>query len=309
MSCWTRRPRSISITRRTSIDFSRDFFYLGANNTTSPVPLIVQQLPEDGTPFELAAMDYHERGTHPTDLPDGSPGEFLTNGGAAPPGCPLREPGAQPLERTAPAASTSRAPSRPPRSSTSSAKNFRDPGGAKQTFPYKAADIQLDVVFNKKGWHYPQQRIASLWEDVADVLAGRRRPEPLFFRANSGSLVEYWLTNLLPGYYELDDFQVRTPTDIVGQHIHLVKFDVTSSDGAANGFNYQDGSYGPDEVTSRIAAINAGGGIYAFDLSRAERPDAASDADFRARRPRWSIVDSAPRRPCSSGTPTSSSAR
>ena len=24
---------------------------------------------------------------------------------------------------------------------------------------YKAADIQLDVVFNKKGWHFPQQRM------------------------------------------------------------------------------------------------------------------------------------------------------
>ena len=96
---------------------------------------------------------------------------------------------------------------------------------------------------------------------MSDVLSGRRTPEPLFFRANSGELVEYWLTNLLPGYYELDDFQVRTPTDIVGQHIHLVKFDVTSSDGAANGFNYQDGSYGPDEVRNRIAraSITAGG--------------------------------------------------
>ena len=31
-----------------------------------------------------------------------------------------------------------------------------------------------------------------------------------------------------PNDYELDDFQVRTPTDIIGQHIHLVKFDVTS---------------------------------------------------------------------------------
>jgi len=40
----------------------------------------------------------------------------------------------------------------------------------------------------------------------------------------------------------LDDFQVRTPTDVLGQHIHLVKFDVTSSDGSANGWNYEDGS-------------------------------------------------------------------
>ncbi len=65
----------------------------------------------------------------------------------------------------------------------------------------------------------------------------------------------------MPNVYELDDFQVRTPTDILGQHIHLVKFDVTSSDGATNGFNYEDGTFAPNEVTERIAAINSGGGL------------------------------------------------
>ncbi len=63
----------------------------------------------------------------------------------------------------------------------------------------------------------------------------------------------------------MDDFQVRTPTDVLGQHIHLVKFDVTSSDGAGNGFNYEDGTFSPQEVRERIAAIMAKGGIYQFD--------------------------------------------
>ena len=68
----------------------------------------------------------------------------------------------------------------------------------------------------------------ALWEDVADFLDGTRAPEPLFFRAHSNDCIEYHHTNLVPQDYELDDFQVRTPTDIIGQHIHLVKFDVTS---------------------------------------------------------------------------------
>ena len=72
-------------------------------------------------------------------------------------------------------------------------------------------------------------------------------------------------TNLVPNYYQLDDFQVRTPTDIIGQHIHLVKFDVTSSDGAGNGFNYEDGTFAPGEVQEIITAINAGGGLQAFN--------------------------------------------
>jgi hypothetical protein len=58
---------------------------------------------------------------------------------------------------------------------------------------------------------------------------------------------------------------VRTPTDIVGQHIHLVKFDVTASDGAGNGFNYEDGTFAPDEVQERIDSINARGGLFALD--------------------------------------------
>ena len=145
--------------------------------------------------------------------------------------------------------------------------------GTKRT--YKGANIQLDVVFNKKGWHYPQQRIISLWGDVNANMEGIKPPEPFFMRTESANqFIEYWHTNLVPEYYELDDFQVRNPTDIIGQHIHLVKFDVTSSDGAANGFNYQDGTLAPDLVRDRIDAINNGGKRYTYKYQ-----DGASIAD------------------------------
>ena len=117
-------------------------------------------------------------------------------------------------------------------------------------------------MFSKRGWHFPQQRILTLWDDVQGHARRHRPPEPFFFRANSGDVIEYWQTNLVPSDYELDDFQVRTPTDVIGQHIHLVKFDVTSSDGGANGFNYEDGTFSPDEVRDRITAITASGGIF-----------------------------------------------
>jgi manganese oxidase len=248
--------------KETSFDFSRDN-YLDQNGDPNG-KLLAQQLPEDGTPTERVAMRFHHTALHPTDLPDGSMGEFRTNGGVARAGAPYADPAINAWNEYL------RRRSREGKASDAEQtflrrEDLRDPGGSKRTVQYKSADIQLDVVFNKKGWHYPQQRISSLWGDVSDVLSGKRKPQPLIARANSGDLVEYWLTNLLPGYYEVDDFQVRTPTDIVGQHIHLVKFDVTSSDGAANGFNYQDGSYGPDEVTNRIKAINNSGGLFAFD--------------------------------------------
>jgi hypothetical protein len=62
--------------------------------------------------------------------------------------------------------------------------------------------------------------------------------------------------NLVPHEFELDDFQVRTPTDIIGQHIHLPKWDLTTGDGAANGWNYEDGTLAPGIVRERIHAIN-----------------------------------------------------
>ena len=61
---------------------------------------------------------------------------------------------------------------------------------------------------------------------------------------------------LVPNFYNVDDFQIFTPTDIIGQHIHLVKFDVTSSDGSGNGWNYEDGTHSPGAIRERIHAIN-----------------------------------------------------
>ncbi len=208
-------------------------------------------LDEAGTDVEKIAMKYHATRTHDTFLPDGSPATgasgFVLNGRPPISGAPFADPAVQ-LDGT-PVCPDNKPPC---------------------LKRYKAADIQLDVVFNKKGQHYPQARMTTLWGDVDDTLAGKRAPEPFFFRANSTQVIEYWLANLVPNYYELDDFQVRTPTDILGQHIHLVKFDVTSSDGAANGFNYEDGTLSPQEVQRGHRDINKGGGLFtSFDLNAA----------------------------------------
>ncbi len=64
--------------------------------------------------------------------------------------------------------------------------------------------------------------------DVAATQSGARPPEPFFFRAESGECINFYPTNLIPSHLEADDFQIYTPTDTIGQHIHLVKFDVTA---------------------------------------------------------------------------------
>ena len=119
---------------------------------------------------------------------------------------------------------------------------------------YKGANIQLNIKLNKAAWHFPQSRISALWGDVKPTLDGTKAPEPLFFRANTNDCITFHHTNLVPRVYVQDDFQVRTPTDTMGQHIHLVKFDVLASDGAANGFNYEDGTFAVRKKSSSAFA-------------------------------------------------------
>jgi len=183
-------------------------------------------IPEAGSTAEQAEMAYHEVRLHPSFKPDGTPANFILNGLPRKPGAPFADPC---ISDTGTAIGTPRT--------------------------YKAAAFQFDMKLNKAGWHFPQARILALWSDVIATQNGQKPPEPFFFRANTNDCITYYHTNLAPGVYVQDDFQVRTPTDIIGQHIHLVKFDVTSSDGSGNGFNYEDGTFSPDEVRERIIAI------------------------------------------------------
>ena len=131
---------------------------------------------------------------------------------------------------------------------------------------YEGSAVQVDLITNTAGWHDPQGRINVLTEKShhykdPEGTKGKgisptssAREEPFFFRALSGECIEFRHTNELPKDLERDDFQVKTPTDTIGQHIHLVKFDVTSSDGSGNGFNYEDGTFAADELAARICA-------------------------------------------------------
>lgn len=212
----------------TRLDFSKEL-----------VTATAQALPEIGTATEIAAMAFHAKRTTASYTPSGVAANFITNGRPPAPGAPFADPCVNDAGQAA---------------------------GVPRI--YKAANIQLDLKLNKAGWHFPQSRILALWEDVKPTLAGTRPPEPLFFRGNTNDCITYFHTNLVPGNYEQDDFQIRTPTDIMGQHIHLVKFDVLASDGAGNGWNYEDGTFSPDEVIERIHAINAAGGFLAVGAKR-----------------------------------------
>jgi hypothetical protein len=231
----------------TRVDFNKEMLNAAA-----------EQVPEDGTQVEKAAMAYHAVRRHNTfiaPLMVSEPlraGKFVTNGKPPVRGAPFAQPCVDDKGEFLQAGVTPFFVGQKPTSP--SVVQF----GAANPRVYKGANIQLDVVFNKVGSHFNQERIITLWDDVGPTLAGTRPPEPFVMRGNVLDCMEYHHTNLVPNFYELDDFQVRTPTDIIGQHIHMIKFDVTSADGAANGWNYEDGTFSPDEVRERIEAFRAG---------------------------------------------------
>jgi hypothetical protein len=225
----------------------------------------IRKLPLDGTPEEKTAMEFHEgigpgavpidrskfgvpEKGYPTCKADGTcdaPGNrvlFRVNGYPPKPGAPFADPCPQRFYVG------------------KRGDNPDDPAKWAIMGPerrYRATYLQFDMPVNKHGWHDPQARLITLEQDAKATLDHTRPAEPFFFRANSGECIVFEATNLIPSNLNLDDFQVFTPTDTIGQHIHLVKFDVTASDGSGNGWNYEDGTFSPDELRERIIANNA----------------------------------------------------
>jgi len=216
----------------------------------------IRVLPLAGTFLEDVAMRFHARNdplggteldkhSYPTITPEGVPARYMVNGLPSQPGAPFADPC-------------------PPQNGIGApwwAEEFGLESKTTQVRTYDVSAIQLDLLVSSTGWHDPQARINVLDSDVALFEGpGAKEAEPFFFRANSGECVVFNHTNRTPKELDVDDFQVKTPTDTIGQHIHLVKFDVTASDGSGNGWNYEDGTFSKDAVEERIQASSAPGG-------------------------------------------------
>ncbi|MBB1498547.1 hypothetical protein [Paracoccus sp. MC1862] len=247
----------------------------------APLPLALSQ--PDGNEVTLdtgtgASGSYPTRAapypTRAAPYPASAPGPgpvaspvFAVNGSPPRPGAPFADPcGIPPAEAIGPSRTDPLAGG--PYAPDPDLTGFRR---------YEVSAVQLDMIVNTAGWHDPQARINVLSARSPVYKQGRGRisprisdsEEPFFFRALSGECIEFRHTNELPRTLELDDFQVRTPTDTIGQHIHLVKFDVTSSDGSGNGWNYEDGTFAADEIAHRRCATTApGGGVEGGALTR-----------------------------------------
>jgi hypothetical protein len=232
--------------------------------------------PETGTPVEKVAMAFHAQRLHLSSANNlngvATTGDFVANGAPPVPGGPFQDPCIDDAGNALNAGVLGSffdgnlvTPGSPESLTTKLRSNF----SSDNPRTYAITNLQIDAVFNKVGYHYPQERIIAIWGDVADLIAKRKPPEPLVMRFASGDCGKILHSNLVPNEFALDDFQVRTPTDIIGQHIHLPKWDLTTNDGAANGWNYEDGSLSPGTVRERIAAINL------FNAEAGHAPDLA----------------------------------
>lgn len=216
----------------------------------------IKVLPDNGTFLEDVAMRYHakndpagttalEKHSYPTITPEGVSTRYMVNGLPPQPGAPFADPC-------------------PPQDGVGApwwSEEFGLESVTTQLRTYDVSAIQLDMLVSSTGWHDPQARINVLDGDVGLYEgAGAKEADPFFFRANSGECIVFNHTNRTPKELEVDDFQVKTPTDIIGQHIHLVKFDVTSSDGSGNGWNYEDGTFARGAVVERINASSSAAG-------------------------------------------------
>jgi hypothetical protein len=232
--------------------------------------------PEEGTDLEQVAMAFHAERCHDTSRSDGAGtpancvddpttadvrpelGGFITNGALPVPGAPYQEPCID--DRGALLSGEDGwffgGDLAPIWDTDAMTVRGASPHSANDPRYYKAANVQFDAVFNKQGYHFPQERIITLWQDVVPTIKQERPPEPFVMRMNTFDCTQYVHSNVVPKVYELDDYQVRTPTDIIGQHIHLPKWDLTSADGSANGWNYEDGTLSPQAVVEMIEAIN-----------------------------------------------------
>jgi manganese oxidase len=243
----------VAVTTTTRLDFSKE---LKKSD--------VVYYPEEGTDLERVAMQFHSQRCIPTFTPDGTQatcvadpvkgqvGGFIVNGSKPVVGAPYHNPCIDDAGTVLKAGAVGRFFSGEP-----DGMNVRGASLFNSDSPriYKGTNMQFDAVLNKVGYHYPQQRIVALWQDVKDIITKAKAPEPLVMRLNTFDCAVYHHSNLVPEFYEIDDYQVRTPTDIIGQHIHLPKWDLTTTDGAANGWNYEDGTIGPRTIRERIHAI------------------------------------------------------
>ena len=188
------------------------------------------QLPEGGTPSEKRAMKFFARRGTPASRREGQPAPFSVNG---------LPRGPQPARRSPIPPSSTAGPSAPPSASTRAATSSSTSCSTRRAGTSRSSASR--AVGRRAGPASParsrpsRSSSAPTSDDVRRVLA--HQPGARLLRARR-----------LPGAHADRHPRPAHPPGEVRR---------APSDGAANGFNYEDGTFSPKEVRERIAAINA----------------------------------------------------
>ena len=179
---------------------------------------------------------------------------------------------------------------------------------------YRVVAFQTPIIYNSFGDHDPFGIVFALEEDVEDIRCGKKNPEPLVLRGNSGDLVEVTLTSLLK--FELFPFpdgihpyppvkeQAFYPPSVrISLHPSLLDFDVTTSSGDTVGFN-PDQTVGPgEEITYRWYVSEAFGTCAMWDMADLRNHRSFGAFGVFVAEPRFtSYLDPATHEPVNTGT-------
>ncbi|KAI8912040.1 hypothetical protein DFJ77DRAFT_512077 [Powellomyces hirtus] len=126
---------------------------------------------------------------------------------------------------------------------------FIDRGLPVREVTHNVSAVNKDILFNNYGWHDPNGHLYQIEEEE---FGDRHTPtpyDPLILRGNHGDVLVNTIKNKFDTFLPEDAFEAAVPDcpqrpteGEVGLHVHLVKFDVLSSDGAAVGWNYMSGA-------------------------------------------------------------------
>lgn len=143
---------------------------------------------------------------------------------------------------------------------------------------YSVVAFQTPILYNSFGDHDPYGIVFALEEDVDDVLSGKKNPEPLVLRGNSGDLIEVTLTSQLKAesfpfpdgihpYPPVKEQAFYPPSLRISLHVNMLDYDVATSSGGTVGFN-PDQTVGPGEtITYRWYVQDSVGTCAMWDMA------------------------------------------
>ncbi|KAK9766112.1 hypothetical protein K7432_005044 [Basidiobolus ranarum] len=137
---------------------------------------------------------------------------------------------------------------------------------------FNVSIMTRSVEYNKYGWYYPHGHMYAPVEKVQPDPGHPARYDPFTMRVTQKSVAVSQYNNNLPQVINATAFDAQFPRceavaheGEAGMHVHLVKFDVLSSDGASVGWNFISGARYGKYLVNRWWIDDALGHVFFHD--------------------------------------------